>query len=325
MVRDFMLCRAAGFLALLIFALCPAAHAAAYPSKPVKIIVPFAPGGGTDIIARYMAQGLTETFGKPFLVENKPGAGGLLAVEAGVRSPPDGHTLMMISSSYAVNATLYKLNFDPIADITPLIQLAEGPQVIVVNPAFPARSIQDLIALAKQNPGGVSYASSGPGTITHVSAELFSAMAGIKMLHVPYKGTGPAVSDTVGGQTNVYFGATASTLPHIRSGRLRVLAVTTLKRSPWLPEVPTVDESGLPGFEVVLWHGLIGPKGLPPSVVRQINAEVAKLLSAERTAEQLHADGVAPAAGTPGQFLERIKSDIHLWHKVITDAGIKAD
>ena len=322
MVKDL---NRAGVLVLLIFALCSTAHAAAYPSKPVKIIVPFAPGGGTDIIARYVAQRLSETFGKPFLVENKPGGGGLLGVEAAVRSPADGHTLLMVSSSYAINASLYKLDFDPIADITPLIQMAEGPQVIVVNAAFPARSVRDLIALAKQDPGGVSYASSGPGTITQVSAELFSAMAGIKMLHVPYKGTGPAVTDTVGGQTNVYFGATASTLPHIRSGRLRVLAVTTLKRSPWLPDVPTVDESGLPGFEVVLWHGLIGPKGLPATVVQQINAEVTKLLSLERTAEQLHADGVAPAGGTPQQFLERIAKDMDLWRKVITHAGIKAD
>jgi tripartite-type tricarboxylate transporter receptor subunit TctC len=276
-------------------------------------------------MARYLAQNLSVTFGKPFLVENKPGAGGLLGIEAGVKSAPDGHTLLMLSGSYAISASLYKLDFDPIADITPLIQVAEGPQAIVVNPEFPARSVAELIALARQNPGMVSYASSGPGTITHVSAELFSAMAGIKMLHVPYKGTGPAVTDTVGGQTNVYFGATASTLPHIRSGRLRVLAVTTLKRSPWLPDVPTVDESGLPGFEVVLWHGLIGPKGLPPTVVTRINAEVTKLLALERTAEQLHADGVAPAGGTPEQFLERIRKDIGLWRKVVTDAGIKAD
>lgn len=325
MARQRLLCRAAGLLVLLAFALCPATQAAGYPSKPVRIIVPFAPGGGTDIMARYLAQSLSVTFGKPFLVENKPGAGGLLGIEAGVKSAPDGHTLLMLSGSYAISASLYKLDFDPIADITPLIQVAEGPQAIVVNPEFPARSVAELIALARQNPGMVSYASSGPGTITHVSAELFSAMAGIKMLHVPYKGTGPAVTDTVGGQTNVYFGATASTLPHIRSGRLRVLAVTTLKRSPWLPDVPTVDESGLPGFEVVLWHGLIGPKGLPPTVVTRINAEVTKLLALERTAEQLHADGVAPAGGTPEQFLERIRKDIGLWRKVVTDAGIKAD
>ena len=320
-----LLCRAAGFLVQLAIVLCPAAHAAAYPSKPVRIIVPFAPGGGNDIIARYLAQQLTDTFGKPCLVENKPGAGGALGIEAGVKSPPDGHTLVMISSSYSVNPSLYKLSFDPVTDITPLIQIAEGPQLVVANPAFPAKSVRELIAFARQNPGLVSYASSGPGTIIHVSAELFSAMAGIKMLHVPYKGTGPALADTLGGQTNLYFGSSASSLPHVRSGRLRALAVTTLKRSPWLADVPTVDESGLPGFEVVLWYGLIAPKGLPRTVAQRINAEVGKLLLLERTAEQLHADGLAPAGGTPEQFLERIKKDIDLWRGVITDAGIKVD
>ena len=301
------------------------ARAEPYPARPVRVIVPFAPGGGADMVGRLVAKRLGDTFGKPFVVENKPGAGGMLGIEAGVKSPPDGHTLVMVTSSYAVNPSLYRLNFDPIADITPVVQISQGPLLIVAHPSLPARSVGELIALAKRNPGVVSYASSGPGTITHVCTELFSAMAGIKMLHVPYKGTGPALTDTIGGQTDIYFGNTASTLPHVRSGRLRMLAVTTLRRSSALADVPTVDESGLPGYEVMHWYGLIGPKGMPAPVVGRLNAEIARALQLPETAEHLAADGVVPAGGTPEAFLERIRKDVAVWRNVVADAGLKVE
>jgi tripartite-type tricarboxylate transporter receptor subunit TctC len=313
------------FLVLVSIALGAAAGADAYPSKPVRIIVGFAPGGGADITARYMAQRLSESSGKPFIVENKPGASGMLGVEAGVKSAPDGHTLVMVTSSYTVNPSLYRLNFDPIADITPVVLVSQGPLLIVANPSLPARSVGELIALAKRNPGGVSYASTGPGTITHVCTELFSAMAGIKMLHVPYKGTGPALTDTISGQIDIYFGITASLLPHVRSGRLRMLAVTTLRRSSALADVPTVDESGLRGYEATQWYGLIGPKGMPAPIVGWLNAEIAKALRLPETAERFAADGVVPGGGTPEAFLERIQTEIHRWRKVVMDAGIKPE
>ena len=301
------------------------ARAEPYPARPVRIIVPFAPGGGNDIVARFIAKRLGDSLGKPFLVENKPGAGGTLGIEAGVKSPPDGHTLVMVSPSYAVNPSLYKLNFDPVADITPVIQVAQGPQLIVVHPAVPAGSIQELIALARRNPGAVSFASAGPGSITHVGAELFCSTAKVKMLHVPYKGTGPALNDTIAGQTQVLFSATSALMPHVRSGRLRALAVTSKERVAALPDVPTVAESGLPDFEVVLWHGVIGPKGMPAPIVGRLNAEIASALQLPETAEHLAADGVVPAGGTPEAFLERIRKDIAVWRKVVADAGLKAE
>ena len=296
-----------------------------YPAKPVRIIVPFAPGGGSDFIARFMAQRLTAALGTQVIVENKPGAGGVLGIEVGVKSPPDGYTLTLIASSYTVNPSIYKLNFDPVADITPVIQMSQGPLLVVVNPPMTVRTVKDLIALAKAKPGAINFASSGQGSVIHLATELFDSMAGIKMNHVPYKGTGPALTDTIAGQTNLFFSSTANAMPHVKSGRLKAIAVTTAKRIPALPEVPTVAESGLPGYEVVLWHGLIGPKGLPRAVVDRINGEVNKALTLKETADQLQNDGVAPAGGTPEQFAAQIKKEIGVWRKVVADAGVKAE
>ena len=296
-----------------------------YPTKPVRIVVPFAPGGGSDFIARFMAQRLTGALGTQVIVENKPGAGGVLGIEAGVKSPPDGYTLTLIASSYTVNPSIYKLNFDPIADITPIIQMSQGPLLVVANPAFPVKTIKDLIALAKSKPGDVNFASAGQGSVIHLATELFASMAGIKMNHIPYKGTGPALTDTIAGQTNIFFSSTATAMPHVKSGRLKAIAVTTAKRIPALPDVPTVAESGVPGYDVPLWHGLIGPKGLPRAIVDRINSEVTKALKLKETAEQLQNDGVAPAGGTPEQFAARIKNEIGVWRKVVDDAGVKAD
>ncbi len=313
-------------LAALVFSILSLpALAQQYPSKPVRIVVPFAPGGGSDFIARFMAQRLTESLGSQVIVENKPGAGGVLGIEVGVKAPADGYTLTLIASSYTVNPSIYKLNFDPVTDVTPIIQLSQGPLLLVVNPALPVKTIKELIALAKSKPGDVTFASSGQGSVIHLATELFNTMAGVKMNHIPYKGTGPALTDTLAGQTNIFFSSTANAMPHVKSGRLRAVAVTTAKRIPALPEVPTVAESGVPGYDVVLWHGLIGPKGLPRAVVDRINGEVTKSLKLKETAEQLQNDGVAPAGGTPEQFAAQIKKEIGIWRKVAADAGVKAE
>jgi len=303
----------------------PAAFAQQYPTKPVRIVVPFAPGGGSDFIARFMAQRLTAGLGHQVIVENKPGAGGILGIEAGIKSPPDGYTLTLIASSYTVNPSVYKINFDPMNDITPIIQISQGPLLIVVKPSLPVKTTKDLVALAKSKPGQLNFASSGQGSVIHLATELFDSMAGVKMNHIPYKGTGPALTDTIGGQTDLFFSSTATALPHVQSGKLRAIAVTTAKRIPALPNVPTVAESGVPGYEVILWHGLIGPKGLPRPVVDRINGEVTKALKLKETGEQLQNDGVDPAGGTPEQFGAQIKKEIGIWRKVAADAGVKAE
>jgi len=309
----------------LLVALSLACQAQQYPSKPVRIVVPFAPGGGSDFIARFMAQRLSAGLGQQVIVENKPGAGGMLGITQGVQAAPDGYTLVLIASSYTVNPSIYKFSFDPVADITPIIQLSQGPLLIVVNPKVPVKTTQELIAAAKAKPGAINFASSGQGSVIHMATELFQTMAGVKMNHIPYKGTGPALTDTIGGQVDVFFSSTATAVPQVQSGKLRAIAVTTLKRIPALPGVPTVNESGVKGYEVVLWHGLIGPKGLPRPIVQRLNAEAAKALKVPETAQQLQNDGVAPAGGTPEQFLAQIKKEIGIWRKVAADAGVKAE
>ena len=313
-------------IAALLFSLfLTPAFAQTYPAKPVRIIVPFAPGGGSDFIARFMAERLTTSLGTQVIVENKPGAGGVIGIEQGVKAPADGYTLVLIASSYTVNPSVYKLNFDPVADITPVVQLSQGPLLVVVHPSVAVKSAKDLIALAKAKPGELNFASPGQGSVIHMATEYFDSMAKIKMNHVPYKGTGPALTDTIAGQTQVLFSSTATALAHVKSGRLKAIGVTTAKRIPALPDVPTVAESGLPGYEVVLWHGLIGPKGLPKAVVDRINSDVNKSLHQKETADKLESDGVAPAGGTPEQFGAQIKKEIGVWKKVAADAGVKAE
>jgi tripartite-type tricarboxylate transporter receptor subunit TctC len=297
----------------------------AYPAKPIRIIAPFAPGGGTDFIARVAAQKLTEVLGQQVIVDNRAGAGGTLGAEIGAKSPPDGYTYTLISGSYAVNPSLYKLNFDPVNDITAVIQMSQGPFLVVVHPSLPVKGIKELIALAKAKPNGLNYASSGQGSITHLATELFIDMAGIKMVHVPYKGTSPAITDTIAGQTQVLFGSVAATLPQMKSGRFRGIAVTTPKRIEAAPEIPTVNESGLKGYEVILWHGMIAPKGLPKPILDRVNGELNKILQNKDMQDKLAGDGVAAAGGTPEQFTALIKKDIDLWRKVVQKAGVKAE
>ena len=312
------------FFAVALLALAAgSAGAQKYPAKPVRILVPFAPGGGSDFIARFTAQRLTDALGSQVIVENRPGAGGLLGIEQGVKSDPEGYTLTLIASSYTVNAALYPLKYDPLADITPVVQISQGPMIVVAHPKFPAKTTQELIAAAKQKPGTINFASAGQGSITHMVVELFQSMAGIKMNHVPYKGTGPALTDTISGQTDIFFSSTATALPHVKSARLRAIAVTSAKRLPAEPEVPTIAESGVKGFDVLLWHGLIGPKNLPRPVVERVNAEVNKILKIKETAAQLETDGVAPAGGSDKQFRDQIAKEIALWKDVVAKTGVK--
>jgi tripartite-type tricarboxylate transporter receptor subunit TctC len=296
-----------------------------YPVKPIRFVAPFAPGGGTDFIARVAAQKLNEALKVPVIVENRPGAGGTIGAEIGAKAAPDGYTLTVIAGSYAVNPSIYKLAFDPVNDITPVIQFSQGPFLVAVHPSLPVKNIKELIALAKSKPGGLSYATSGQGSIVHLSTELFLFMAGINAVHIPYKGTGPALTDTMAGNTQFLFGSIAATLPIVKQGRLRGIAVTTAKRLPALPDIPTIAESGVKGYDVILWHGLIGPKGLPRPIVDRVNGELNKALKAKDMEEKLAADGVASAGGTPEQFAAIIKRDIEVWRGVVKRAGVKAE
>ena len=296
-----------------------------YPTKPVRIIAPFAPGGGTDFIARLIAQKLTERLGHQVIVENKPGAGGNLGAEFAVKSAPDGYTLLLVAGSYTVNPSLYKLSFDPVNDITPVVQLSQGSFVVAVHPSVPANNLKELIELARRQPDKLSYASAGSGSITHLASELFLDMAKIKIVHIPYKGTGPALNDTIAGSTQLIFGSVSTTLQFIKSGRLRGLAVTTPRRISALPDLPTVAEAGVPGYEVVLWHGLVAPKGVPRPIVDRLNREANEVLKAKDMGDLLATDGVAPAGGTPGQFRAVIKADIERWRGVVKQANIKVD
>jgi tripartite-type tricarboxylate transporter receptor subunit TctC len=296
-----------------------------YPSKPVKVIVGFSPGASTDLATRFIAQRLSSAMGQQFIVENKPGAGGTIAFATGINSTPDGYTLTLITMTYAISPSVYKLKFDPVGDMTPIIQIAQGPQLIVVHPSLPVKSIRDLIALAKSEPGKLNYASTGQGGIAQLAAELFSSMAGIKMNHVPYKGGAAALTDTIAGQTDLAVTSFSSAQPYVKSGRLRALAVTTPKRVSAAPDIPTVAESGVPGYEVVQWYGLIGPKGLPPPIVARINREVVKVLETKEAAEHFQNEGMSPVGGTPEQLLAVIKKEIPIWRKVATDIGLRAD
>ena len=301
------------------------ATAQSFPSKSIRLIVPFPPGGGSDIIARVSAQKLSAAVGQPVVVDNRPGAGGTLGIELGMKTPADGYTLMLAAGSYAVNPSIYKLSFDPVNDITAVIQLSQGPFLLAVHPSLPVRTLKELITLAKARPGQLSYASSGTGSGVHLASELFLERAGIRILGVPYKGTGPALNDTVAGHVQLLWGSVASTLPQVKAGRLRGVAVSTAKRIRAAPEIPSVEESGFKDYDVVLWHGLIAPKGLPTSIVSRINADLNNALREKDMEDRLAADGVAPAGGTPAQFLTEIKKGIDMWSGVVRRLGLKAE
>jgi tripartite-type tricarboxylate transporter receptor subunit TctC len=298
---------------------------AAYPAKPIRIIVPFAAGGGTDLIARIVAQKLAESWGQQVIVDNRPGAGGNLGTEMGVRAAPDGYTYTLMGSSYTVNPAFYKLSFDPINDITPIAQTSQGPFVVTVHPGVAAKSVKELIALAKAKPDQLTYASSGAGSITHLATALFLGMAGVKLVHVPYKGTGPALIDTVGGQVAMFFGDAPPTLPHVKAARLRGIAVTTRERIAAAPDIPTLHEAGVPGYEVLLWQGMIGPKGVPAAIVTKTHEEIVRAFNSKEMVARFVNDGISPSNATPEQFGARIRNELEIWRKVVQQTGIKLE
>ena len=295
----------------------------AYPTKPIRMIVPFAPGGGTDIVARAMAQKLTESLGQSVVVDNRAGGGGTIGAETAVRSLPDGYTLAMVSGSYAANAALFKLPYDPVNDVTPISLIGETGFLVSLHPSVSAKTIKELVALAKAKPGGLNYASTGTGGITHLATELFDTMTEVKMTHIPYKGTGPALIDLLGGQVQIMFGALPAMVPQHKAGKLRGIAVTTSKRSGAVPDVPTVGET-VPGYEAILWYAFFGPRNLPKDIVTRLNTEIAKAISTPEMKERMAGEGLEPAGGPPSQFGDVLKRDVPKWTKVVKDANIKS-
>lgn len=311
-----------GALALMSVASGVASAQSNYPNKPIRLIVGFAPGGGSDLIARLVAAKLGPVLGQSVIVENKPGAGSNLGAEIALKSAPDGYTLFLSAASYTVNPSFYKLSFDSANDMTPIALLARGPFIITTSKDFPAKTLQELVTLAKASPGKYSYASSGQGGITHMATEFFNQVAGIDLLHVPYKGTSPALTDTVAGHTNVVFGTVASTLPLVRSNQLKALAVTTPNRLAALPDVPTVMESGYPKYAVTNWHGIIAPKGLPVAIQLQLNKAINQVLQDPEMEKTLTSDGLTAAALTPEQFGMVIKEEIARWGDLAKSRGL---
>jgi len=295
-----------------------------YPTKPIHLIVPFPPGGGNDFIARFIAQRLTAGLKQSVIVENKAGAGGLLGTEFAIRSLPDGYTILLISASYTVNSALYPLKYDPITDIQAIGQVSQGSFVLVANPSLPVNSISDLISHSR-SASVLSIASSGHGSVLHLSAELLMSKAGIKLLHVPYKGGGPALSDTLSGQTQLFFSTPSIALPFIKSGKLKALGVTTTKRTPVLPDVPTLQESGVVGYEVNVWHGLIAPRGTPLGVIQKINQELIKAFNSKDAVDLLEKDGVYPSVGSPQQFDALIKREVTSWKELVKKSNISLE
>ena len=304
-----------------------AAMAQAYPSKPVTIVVPFAAGGTTDILARIIGQALTAELGQSVVVDNRAGAGGNIGGQAAAKATPDGHTLFMGTvGTHAINASLYKkMPFDPVKDFAPLTRVANVPNLLVANPAQPYKSVKDLIAYAKANPGKVNFGSSGNGSSIHLSGELFKSLAKVDMQHVPYKGSAPAVTDLLGNQIGIMFDNMPSAIQHVRSGKLAPLAVTTAKRSPELPNVPTIAEAGVPGYEATSWFGMFAPAGTPAPVLAKLNAAIVKVLAQPDVKKKINEQGAEVYSETPEQFAAFIQAESVKWGKVVKESGASLD
>jgi len=299
--------------------------AAAFPSRPIRMIVPFAPQGPNDQLARMVGVKLTETWGQQVVVDNRPGAGTVIGTELAVRAPADGHTMLMISLSTAVNPVLRsKMPYDTAKELQPLINLAVSPNILVTHPSVPAKNIAELLALAKAKPGEITYASGGTGAATHLAGELLASMGGVRMTHVPYKGAGPATIDLLGGRVSWMFGTILPTLPHVRAGKLRAIAISSLKRAPTLPDVPAIAET-LPGFEALSFYGIGVPAGVPKPVLAKLNTEIARIITAPETREQLRQQGAEAVGNSQAEFTAFFRAEMNKWAKVIKDAGIKAD
>lgn len=299
---------------------------ASYPSKPVRIISIFPPGGGNDTLCRIVAQKLTERMKQQFIVENRAGANGIVGTEVAAHSAPDGYTFTLVPSGHAVNATLYKkLPYDSVRDFTAITLAAWSPLVLAVHPSLPARNVKELIALAKSRPGQLTYVSSGVGSSGHLGGALFDVLTGTKMVHIPYKGMALAITDLIAGQVSLTFGTSLSVVPQVRNGRLRALATTGAQRSTALPELPTVAEAGVPGYEASLWYGFVGPARMPPEIVQRLNAEIVAVLAMPDVRQRLVDQGVEARSTTAEEFSRLLASDVERWAKVVKRAGITAD
>jgi len=309
----------------LTLALTTMAAAQDYPTKPVRLIIPFPPGGSNDVVGRLIATHLGEQLGKQVVVDNRSGAGGVIGTEIAANSAPDGYTLLIISIAHAVNPWLYKLNYDPIKSFTPIGILASGPNVLAINPGLPVNSVKELVALAKQKPGELQYASAGVGSFQHLGGELFKLEAGVDMLHVPFKGGGPSMIDVMGGHTKLVFSSLVQTTPHLKSGKLKALGTGGLKRSPVLPDVPTIAEAGVPTYEAVNWWGVVAPVGTPPAIVEQLHAKLTAVQTSPEVQKQFSSEGaeiVQMAVPEFGSFMEK---EMKKWERVVKEGKIKAE
>ncbi len=307
-------------------ALAAPAAAQSYPDRPVTLVVGFAAGGSTDIIARLVAQRLGEATGQQFIVENRPGGGGRVAYQAVSRAAPDGYTLVLATIGMSIHQGLYSdLPYDAVKNFTHITPVAETPNILVVNPGFPAKTVAELIAAEKKDPGKLNFASSGIGTSLHLTGELFNMMAGVKMMHIAYKGSGPALTDLLGGQVPIMFDNLTTSLPYVQSGKLRALAVTSTTRVPSLPDVPTLAEAGVPGFDSTAWYGLMGPAGLPAPVVAKLNAEMAKVAGNPEVKKRLAELGTFPLHTSPSEFTQFVAKDVEKWKGVVKAAAVKAE
>ncbi len=297
-----------------------------YPTKPIRLINPFPPGGGATIMGRVIAQELTERLGQSVVFDNRGGAGGIIGMEIAARSAPDGYTITMATAStVTIHPLLSKVPFDPVKDFAPVSHVSNVPLLLVVHPSVAAKSTKEFIALLKAQPGKLNFASSGKGTISHLAGELFKFNTGVNMVHVPYRGGGPALVDVLGGQVQINFANILSSLPHVKGGRLRGLAVTSAKRSSAITELPTVTESGLPGYEVVQWNGVLAPARVPAAIVARLNSEIERMLALPEMKSRLAADGADAAGGPPEKFAAFIRTDIDKWTKVIKAANVQVD
>ena len=319
---------ACSFVAALGVALWPnGASAQGYPNRIIRLVVPFAPGGSNDIVARLIAEKMTDALGQTVVVDNRAGAGGVIGTDSVVKSAPDGYTLMIgATSTMAANPSLYtKMNLDPPKDLTPITQVASGPFVLAVPASLPVRTVKELIALAKDKPGEINFGSSGVGSSLQLTAELFKSMANIDIVHVPYKGLGPALADLVTGRIHIIFSDMAGLLPFVQSGQLRALGVTSAQRFSDLPDLPTLAEAGVPGYEATSWYGFLGPAGLPPDIIAKLNRELIKIVQNPAMKGKFASLGIEPVTGTPDEFGAYIRSEMAKWRAVVTTADIKVN
>jgi tripartite-type tricarboxylate transporter receptor subunit TctC len=306
-------------------ALASSARAEAWPSRPIKLVAPFAPGGGSDFTSRLIAEKLSVRLGQTMIVENKPGAGGNLGAEAAIKAPADGYTYLTISGSYTINAILHKPSFDSLNDIVAIGQFTDEPTVLVVHPSVPAKSLAELVALAKREPGKLSYGSSGPGGLLHLGMEFFLDAAGIKANHVPYRGTAPALTDLLAGNLQILTGGSTTMLPYIKSGKVRGLAISSRTRLIAAPDIPSYGEQGYPTLDFNLWHGMIGPKGIPPEIVRRLSGELDAVLMSPEVAGRLAEDGVIAKGGSSDAFMTTIRAEVARWRGFIQRTGLKLE